>query len=76
MAGISSELICEVLKQVREEVSLLKQGPTELMAEMQGFRGHMVAPQQDTQNIYSILARHDVRLDRIDRRRLVERASA
>jgi chromosome segregation ATPase len=67
----------EVLKQIRDEVSSLRQGQAELKAEMQALRGHMVAMQQDTQNIYTILVRHETRLDRIDRRlELVEPASA
>lgn len=76
MAEVSSELIYEVLKQVREEVSSLKQGQAELKAEMHAFRGYMVALQQDTQNIYTILVRHETRLDRIERRlELVEPAA-
>jgi hypothetical protein len=74
---VSSEFMFEVLKQIRDDISSMKLGQAELKAEMQAFRGHMVALQQDTQNIYSILARHDMRLDRIDRRlELVEPASA
>ena len=34
---------------------------------MQAFRGH-ISLQQDVHNIYAILARHDTRLDRIERR--------
>ena len=77
MAEVSSELIYEVLKQVRDEVSSLKHGQTEIKAEMQAFRGHLVAVQQDIHNIYTILVRHETRLDRIERRlELVEPASA
>jgi hypothetical protein len=32
------------------------------------LRGHIVAIQSDIHNIYGILARHEERLDRIDRR--------
>jgi hypothetical protein len=77
MAEVSSELIYEVLKQLRDRQIRTETKVDELKAEMQAFRGHMVALQQDTQNIYSILARHDVGLDRIERRlELVEPATA
>jgi hypothetical protein len=40
----------------------------ELKAEMQAFLGHMISLQTDVHNIYSILARHDTRLDGIEKR--------
>jgi hypothetical protein len=77
MAEVSSELIYEVLKQVRDDVSSLKLGQSEIKAEMQAFRGHLVAVQQDIHNIYAILVRHETRLDRIERRLgLMEPATA
>lgn len=77
MAEVSSEPIYEVLKQIRDDVSSLKLGQAEVKAEMQAFRGHLVAVQQDVHNIYAILARHDMRLDRIERRLgLMEPATA
>jgi hypothetical protein len=65
---VSNELIYETLKSIQADVSSLKLGQTELKAEMQAFRGHMISLQQDTHNIYAILARHDQPLDRIERR--------
>ncbi len=77
MAEVSSELIYEVLKQLRDRQISTEAKVDELKAEMQAFRGHMVALQQDTQNIYAILVRHEARLDRIERRLdLVEPATA
>ena len=77
MSEVSSELIYEVVKQVRDKVSSVKHGQTEIKAEMQAFRGHLVAVQQDIHNIFTIPDRHDARLDRIERRLdLVEPASA
>jgi hypothetical protein len=35
---------------------------------MQTFRGHMLSLQADVHTIYSILARHNGRLDRIEKR--------
>lgn len=67
----------EVLKQVRDRQTSMDLRIDELKGEMQAFRGHLVAVQQDIHNIYTTLARHEVRLDRIDRRlELVEPASA
>jgi hypothetical protein len=68
MAEVSSELIYEILKQLQADTTALKLGQSELKAEMQAFRGHMISLQTDVHNIYSILARHDTRLDRIEKR--------
>ena len=77
MAEVSSELIYEVLKQIRDDVSVLKHGQSELKSEMQAYRGHMIAMQQDIHNIYTTLYRYDDRLERIERRLdLVEPATA
>ncbi len=40
----------------------------ELKHEMQAFRTHLIGIQQDIIGIHSILARHEQRLDRIERR--------
>jgi chromosome segregation ATPase len=67
----------EILKQLRDRMMSTEAKVDELKAEMQAFRGHMVALQQDTQNIYAILVRYEARLDRIERRlELVEPATA
>ena len=61
-------MIYEVLKSIRGDIARIDQKTDELKAEMQAFRGHMISLQQDVHNIYGILARHDARLDRIERR--------
>jgi DNA anti-recombination protein RmuC len=77
VAEISSELVFEVLKQIQDRLGGIEHKVDELKAEMQAMRGHLIAMQQDIHNIYSTLARHDVRLDRIERRLgLVEPAGA
>ena len=77
MAEVSMELMFEVLKQIRDRQVGMDLKIDELKGEMQAFRGHMVALQQDIHNIYTTLARHEIRLDRIERRlELVEPASA
>ena len=73
MVEVSNDLIYEVLKQIQERLGNVDSKVTELKAEMQAFRGHLVSLQQDVHNIYTILDRHDARLDRIERRlQLVE----
>jgi hypothetical protein len=64
-----------IAQQVLADTNRLAEGLLELKAEMQAFRGHMISLQTDDHNIYAILARHDTRLDRIERRlNLVEPA--
>ena len=68
MAEISSELILEILKQIQDRLGSIEHKVDELKAEMQAMRGHIIAMQQDIHNIYATLARHDMRLDRIEKR--------
>ena len=76
MADVTKDAIYELALRVRTNVGELAEGLGELKAEMQAFRSPMVAMHQDVANIYAILARHDTRLERIERRLgLVEPAS-
>jgi hypothetical protein len=68
VANVSNEPIYELLKSVQADVSSLKLGQSEIKAELQAFRGHTISLEQDVHNIYAIRARHDQRLDRIERR--------
>jgi hypothetical protein len=68
MAEITNELMYDVLKALRAEVGELREGQREIRTELQAVRGHVAATQTDVGNIYSILARQDIRLDRIERR--------
>ena len=68
MAEVSNELIYEILKAMQADIRLLKDGQGEIKQELIAVRGTMVSMQQDINNIYGILARHDERLDRIERR--------
>lgn len=77
MADVTNELIFEVLKEVQDRLTTVDSKVTELKSEMQAFRGHLISLQQDVHNIYTILDRHDSRLDRIERRlQLVEPATS
>jgi hypothetical protein len=68
MAEVTSELIYEVLKKMQSDVAALKEGQRETNSALNAIRIHMVAMQQDIQNVYVALTRHDTRLDRIERR--------
>ena len=68
MTEVTNELMYEVLKVIQQDVFSLKNGVSELKLELNAVRGHMISMQQDIHNIYGVLARHDVRLERIERR--------
>ena len=68
MAEVTNELIYEVLKQLQSDVAGLKDAWQENTAALNAIRTHVIAQSQDIQNIYAILARHDGRLARIERR--------
>ena len=68
MAEVSNELIFEVLKQVQQRLDRVDNKVDELKSEMNAVRGHLISLQQDTHNIYAMLGRHDVHLERIERR--------
>jgi hypothetical protein len=68
MAEVTKELLYEVLKGIQASIRKLEDGLSEVKQELIAIRGTMVSMQQDINNIYGILARHEVRLDRIERR--------
>jgi chromosome segregation ATPase len=68
MAEVTNELIYEILKQLQDRMGAFEKKIDEVKGELQALRIHSLAIQQDTQNIYATLTRHDARLDRIERR--------
>ena len=68
MAEISGDLILEVVNTIQDRLTAIEHKVDEVKAEMQATRGHIIAMQQDIHNIYSTIARQNVRLDRIERR--------
>jgi hypothetical protein len=68
MAEVTSELIYEVLKKMQPDVAALKEGQRETNSALNAIRIHMVAMQQDIQNVYVALTRHETGFDRIERR--------
>jgi septal ring factor EnvC (AmiA/AmiB activator) len=68
MAEITTELMYEVLKSMQSDIAALREGQRETNAALNAIRIHMVAMQQDIQNLYTAFTRHEARLDRIERR--------
>jgi hypothetical protein len=63
MAEVTNELIYEVLKKLQADVAGLKHVWIENTSALNAIRTHMIAQPQDIQNIYSVLARHDARIE-------------
>ena len=68
MAEVTNELMYDVLKPLQSDMAAVKEAQRESNAALNAIRIHMLALQQDIQNIYGILTRRDARLDRIERR--------
>jgi len=75
MAEVTNERIYEVLKQLQADAAEVKAELRQINVQLNSMQIHVIALQQDVQKIYTILGRHDARLDRIERRlNLVEMA--
>jgi hypothetical protein len=68
MTEVTQDLMYELLKRMPSDISGLKQGQSEIKAELNAIRGTMISMQQDIHNIYGVLSRHDDRLERIENR--------
>ena len=68
MAEVTNELMYDVLKPLQSDMAAVKEAQRESNAALNAVRMHVLTLQQDIQNIYGILTRHDARLDRIERR--------
>lgn len=68
MAEVTNELMYELMKRMNHQLSELRQDVGEVKREINVVRGHIVSMQTDIHNIYGIFARHDDRLERIERR--------
>ncbi len=68
MTNVTNDLMYELLKRVHHDMTELRQDVSEVKREINVIRGHMVGIQSDIHNVYGILARHDERLERIERR--------
>ncbi|MBB3391883.1 putative nucleic acid-binding Zn-ribbon protein [Rhizobium sp. BK275] len=68
MTEVTQELMYALLKRMHPDISGIKDGQNEIKSELNAMRGTMISMQQDIQNIYAVLARHEQRLDRIENR--------
>ncbi len=68
MTEVTQDLMYELLKRMPSDISGLRQGQSEIKAELNAIRGTMISMQQDIHNIYGVLSRHDHRLERIENR--------
>jgi uncharacterized protein YaaR (DUF327 family) len=68
MAQVTNENMYEVLKQIQDGMTSFGRKLDEFKTELHAVRAHSVAIQEDIHNIYSILVRHEGRLERIERR--------
>jgi hypothetical protein len=68
MAEVSSDLMLEILKALQRDSIEVKSSIGEIKAELNAIRGHLISLQQDIHNVYGIMGRHDVHLERIERR--------
>ncbi len=68
MAGVSFELMHELLKKLHDRMDRLEPGQGEIKHEIVAMRLQGMAVQTDINNIYGVTARIDSRLDRIERR--------
>jgi hypothetical protein len=68
MAEVSSELMYELLKKTHERMDRLDNSLGEVKHEIVAMRLQALSTQTDISNIYSVTARIDQRLDRIEQR--------
>jgi archaellum component FlaC len=69
MAEVTNELMYELLKRIQGRLDRIEDGMREINGQLNAMRDHMVGQQKDTQNIYNKLVGHELRLERIERRR-------
>ncbi|MDI6027588.1 hypothetical protein QBK99_15460 [Corticibacterium sp. UT-5YL-CI-8] len=68
MTAVTNELIYEILKSLQGDIRQLKDGQAEIRHELIAIRSQLISINQDISNIYGVLGRHELRLDRIERR--------
>jgi hypothetical protein len=68
MADVSSDLMPEILKALQRDPIEVKSSIGEIKAELNAIRGHLISVEQDIHNVYGVMARHDMHLERIERR--------
>jgi predicted nuclease with TOPRIM domain len=68
MANATNDLDLDVLRRIQSDVADLKAGQAEIKSEIQARRGHQLAIQQDTHNLYATVSDVRARMERIEGR--------
>jgi hypothetical protein len=68
MVDVTKELIYNLVRQIQCDIADVNELLREINAGLNALLTQTIAVQQDIHNIYSILARHDARPERIGRR--------
>jgi hypothetical protein len=64
----ANEFMYELLKRMQERFDRIDFALGEVKSEINSIRGTILSIHGDIHNIYGVLARHDTRFDRIERR--------
>jgi hypothetical protein len=76
MAEVTNELMYEILKRLRPDMAELKEGQRQTNARLNALTTHVLGLHQDVANIYATMTRHELRLERIERRLEIAEAPA
>ena len=68
MAEVTNELLYEVFKSMQSRLDQISLKLEDVLQDVCAVRSHVSGLHQHVSNIYGILARHDARHDRIERR--------
>jgi len=68
MGDVTNELMYELMKRIHHEMSEMHLDLGEVKRELNVVSIHMVGMQSDIRNVYGVMGRQDLRLDRIERR--------
>jgi hypothetical protein len=68
MAEVTNEMMFEVIEKLQADVAGIKDLLQEHAGAMDAIRTSLIGQSLGIQHIYSVLARHDARLGRIERR--------
>ena len=76
MADIDGSLWFDILRSLQRDISDVKLTQGEIKAELGAIRGYLISVQQDVHNIYGVLGRHELQLERIENRLDIHEAPA
>jgi hypothetical protein len=76
MADVDGALIFDILKSIQRDLGDIKVQQGEIKSELAAVRGHLISLHQDVHNIYGVLGRHELQLERIENRLEIHEAPA